>query len=133
MSDTPALDSPLDATLGHEIIEATPDHVRGRCPVTDRVLQPFGTVHGGLYSVIAESLASLGTHLGVADEGGIALGQSNHTQLLRPVREGTVHAHARPRHRGRTSWIWDVDITDDDGALCALSRVTVAVRPARRD
>lgn len=124
---------PLDTTLGHEIVEASPDHMRGRCEVTDRVRQPFGLVHGGLFATMAETLASLGTYLGVADEEKIAVGQSNHTQFLRPVSDGTVYADAHPRHRGRTSWIWDVEITDDAGALCALSRVTIAVRPARRD
>ena len=134
MSNLPeASSSPLDTTLGHEIVEATADRVRSRCAVTDRVRQPFGLVHGGLFATMAETLASLGTHLGVAADDRVVFGQSNHTQFLRPVRDGVVHAEARPRHRGRTSWIWDVDMTDDAGALCALSRVTIAVRPARRD
>ena len=63
-----------------------------------------------------------------AAEGRAAVGLSNHTSFLRPVTEGTVHAVARPRHRGRTTWVWEVELTDDDGRLCALSRVTIAVR-----
>ena len=125
--------SPYDAGLGHEILEASPDLVRGRCPVSERVMQPAGLVHGGALAGIAETLASIGTFLGVGESGSIAVGQSNHTQFLRPIKKGTIHAEGRPRHRGRTSWIWDVEITDDDGALCALSRLTIAVRPARRD
>jgi len=58
------------------------------------------------------------------------MGQSNSTSFLRPVTAGVVHAQARRRHRGRTTWVWDVDFTDDDGRLCATSRVTMAVRPA---
>jgi 1,4-dihydroxy-2-naphthoyl-CoA hydrolase len=42
-----------------------------------------------------------------------------------------VHAEGTPRHRGRTSWIWDIDFTDDEGRVCAMTRVTIAVRPAR--
>ena len=57
------------------------------------------------------------------------MGQSNHTNFLRPVSEGVVHASAQARHRGRTTWVWDVDFTDDGGRLCATSRVTMAVRP----
>ena len=57
------------------------------------------------------------------------MGQSNHTSFLRPVTEGTVHAEGTPIHRGRTTWVWDVDFTDDEGRLCAASRVTMAVRP----
>jgi uncharacterized protein (TIGR00369 family) len=48
---------------------------------------------------------------------------------MRPVSEGTVHAEGRRRHRGRTTWIWDVDFTDAEGRLCASSRVTMAIRP----
>jgi 1,4-dihydroxy-2-naphthoyl-CoA hydrolase len=48
------------------------------------------------------------------------------------VLDGYVHATARRVHRGSTTWVWEVELTDDDGRLCALSRVTMAVRPARR-
>jgi uncharacterized protein (TIGR00369 family) len=58
------------------------------------------------------------------------MGLSNATSFLRPITEGTVHAHARRVHRGRTTWIWDVDIRDDAGHLCAMTRMTIAVRPA---
>ena len=43
--------------------------------------------------------------------------------------EGAVHGEARRRHRGRTTWLWEVDFSDDAGRLCAVSRVTMAVRP----
>ena len=56
---------------------------------------------------------------------------SNSTTFMRPVTAGTVHALATVRHRGRTTWVWDVDFTDDDGKLCATSRVTMAVRAPR--
>jgi uncharacterized protein (TIGR00369 family) len=60
-----------------------------------------------------------------------AMGLSNNTSFLRPITAGTIHAEARVLHRGRTTWLLDVEITDDDGRRCALSRVTIAVRPAR--
>jgi len=62
-------------------------------------------------------------------DGNSAMGQSNATSFLRPVREGTVRARARRVHAGRTTWVWNVDLTDDDERLCAVSRVTIAVRP----
>jgi uncharacterized protein (TIGR00369 family) len=65
----------------------------------------------------------------VYPDGYIAVGMSNQTSFLRPIRHGTIHAEARRRHRGRTTWVWEVDFTDDDGKLCALTRVTMAVRP----
>ena len=60
-----------------------------------------------------------------------AQGLSNQTSFLRPILDGTIHAVARRRHRGRTTWVWEVEITDDEGRLCALVRMTIAVRAAR--
>jgi 1,4-dihydroxy-2-naphthoyl-CoA hydrolase len=57
------------------------------------------------------------------------MGQSNNATFMRPITEGDIHATAHPRHRGRTTWVWDVEVNDDDGRLCGLARVTVAVRP----
>jgi len=65
----------------------------------------------------------------VAEEGNMAQGLSNQTSFLRPILEGTVHATARRRHKGRTTWVWEVEITDDAERLCALVRMTIAVRP----
>ena len=122
--------SSMDSTLGFELIEAGEEVARGRFVVTDRVRQPMGIVHGGAYAAMAESLASATTYLHVSGQGNIAVGQSNHTSFLRPVSSGTVHAEGRRRHRGRTTWVWEVDFTDDEGRLCAITRVTMAVRPA---
>lgn len=120
----------LDGALGFEILDAGEEHARGRFEVRDVVRQPFGIVHGGAYAAMAETLASATTYFAVHDGGDIAVGQSNHTSFLRPVADGTVHAEARCRHRGRTSWIWEVEFTDDAGRLCALSRITLAIRRA---
>ena len=120
----------FDSLYGLELVDASADRVRAQVAVTDRVKQPFGLTHGGVFATIAETLSSIGTLLGVSDSGNVAVGMSNHTTFLRPVREGVIHAEARPRHRGRSAWIWDVDASDDEGRLCAVSRVTIAVRPA---
>jgi len=122
----------FESLLGLELTEVTPELVSGQLAVRGDLLQPFGAVHGGVYASIAESLASRGTFAGVYAEGSLALGQSNNTSFLRPVTEGTLTAVARPLHRGRTSWVWDVEITDEAGRRCAVSRVTVAVRPGLR-
>ena len=119
----------LDDVLGFEFLEADADTAHGRFTVAERTRQPFGIVHGGAYAAFGESIASIATYLQVAEDGDIAVGQSNQTSFLRPVTEGVVTATARRRHRGRTSWIWDVDFTDEQGRLCATTRVTMAVRP----
>jgi len=120
----------FDALYGLELLGHSEDEATARVAVRDAVKQPMGSVHGGLYAAIAESLASLATAAVVMSEGSIAMGLSNATSFLRPITEGTVHAHARRVHRGRTTWIWDVDIRDDAGHLCAMTRMTIAVRPA---
>lgn len=71
----------------------------------------------------------MATAAAVVPGGEIAVGLSNQTSFLRPVTGGTVHAEARRRHRGRTTWVWEVDLTDDEGRLCAIVRMTIAVRP----
>jgi uncharacterized protein (TIGR00369 family) len=123
----------FDALLGLELLECTEELVRAAVPVRAELLQPFGLVHGGVFATIAETLASVGTAVVVFADGNGAMGLSNQTSFLRPITEGTIHGQAVRRHRGRTTWIWDVEITDDAGRLCALSRMTIAVRPLARE
>jgi 1,4-dihydroxy-2-naphthoyl-CoA hydrolase len=118
----------FDALVGLTITELSDGLARGEVPVRSDLLQPYGLVHGGVFAAIAESLASLATAVAVAADGQQAMGQANQTNFLRPITAGTIHGTARARHRGRTSWVWDVEITDDEGRPCALTRMTVAVR-----
>jgi len=119
----------LDLTLGFELTDLGAEHVHARLEIDDRHLQPLGVVHGGVYAALAESLASHATAAAVLPEGHMALGSSNLTNFLRPVSGGAIRADAERLHRGRTTWVWDVRFTDDEGRLCATSRITVAVRP----
>lgn len=121
--------SHLDELIGTEWQESGPEIATGRIEVSDRHLQPFGLVHGGIYAVLAESICSRATAGSVWDDGKFAVGQSNDTSMLRPIRDGHVNAVARRRHAGRTTWVWEVDLLDDAGRLCAVSRITMAVRP----
>ncbi len=123
-------DGPASA-MGLRYEEVTPELVRASLPVTDAVRQPAGIVHGGVYALIAESMCSIGTVSGVWEDGKAGLGMSNNATFLRSVSEGTIHAVARRRHGGRTTWIWDVEMTDDDGRVCAMVRMTIAIRPRR--
>jgi uncharacterized protein (TIGR00369 family) len=118
----------FDAAIGFELLEVTDDLVRARAEVHDGLKQAAGLVHGGVYSSIAESIASLGTFVVAARDGKTAQGMSNQTSFLRPIFDGHIHAVARVRHRGRTTWVWEVDFTDDQDRLCALTRMTIAVR-----
>lgn len=133
-SDSPASDSPvpleetLDGSLGLVTDLLTPELARGHVEVTNATRQRWGIVHGGAYAALAELLASEATDSSVRSNGATARGLANQTSFLRPISSGTVHAEARRRHCGKTTWVWEVDFTDDDDRLCALSLVTIAVR-----
>ena len=123
----PLQSAPFDKLYGLEVLTLGEDEATARVPVRDEIRQPAGLVHGGVYASIAESLASLATTQAVG-EGQLAQGLSTQTSFLRPVTGSTIHASARRRHRGRTTWVWEVDITDDEGRVCVLVRSTIAVR-----
>ncbi len=124
-----AMDRTFDALYGLEILEYGEERVVARVAVRDEIKQPMGLVHGGVYASIAEATTSMATASAVYADGKAAMGLSNNTSFLRPVTSGEyVHATATRRHKGRTTWVWDVDITDDEGRLCATTRMTIAVR-----
>jgi 1,4-dihydroxy-2-naphthoyl-CoA hydrolase len=124
-----AREDAFDATIGFVTDDSTEiGRCTGTLPVEPRVCQPMGIVHGGVYAALAESLASNGTARAVLAGGKVPLGMTNNTSFLRPVSAGSVHAEAVAIHRGRTSWVWNVEMRDDEGRLCATSRVTIAVR-----
>jgi 1,4-dihydroxy-2-naphthoyl-CoA hydrolase len=122
----------LAELIGIEAYEASGEGASARLPVNEQVLQPYGVVHGGAYSTLAETVCSKATDDAVQAEGNTALGQSIQVTFLRPITSGHLNAQARPRHRGRTTWVWDVEIADDEGRLCALAHMTIAVRPRPR-
>jgi 1,4-dihydroxy-2-naphthoyl-CoA hydrolase len=131
VSDTPPWpEGTLDAVLGFETVELGDELARARAKVVDQHKHPFGLVHGGVYAAMAESLASQATYTAVSADGNMAVGLSNFTSFMRPILSGHINAEARRRHRGSTTWVWEVELSDDEGRLCALSRVTMAVRPA---
>lgn len=126
-----AMTTGFDAAVGL-VVDAIDDDwtVRAHADVHDGVKQPAGLVHGGVFASIAESVTSMTTHLAVMGEGRSAQGLSNQTSFLRPILSGVIRAVARVRHRGRTTWVWEVEISDDQDRLCSLVRMTIAVRDA---
>jgi len=131
------LEETLDGLIGTEVLEVGDDFIRGRLAVVNAVRQPYGIVHGGAMAALAEALTSMATAQGVAPEGAVAMGQELSASWMRPISSGHVNALARVRRKGRSAWNWEVEMTDDEGRLCALLRATIAVRPAasreRRD
>ncbi len=114
----------LDATLGLQVVSATPDEIVATMEITPKHHQPYGIVHGGVYCAIAESVASISgvvwlTHTGLGSQ---AVGVNNSTDFLKSVPAGTITATSTPVHRGKRQQLWQVDMVAD-GQLLATSRV----------
>lgn len=119
----------FDELVGTEWLSDDPDDARVRLSVRDQLRQPVGPMHGGVMSTIVESICSKAAAGAVYDEGKIALGQSISMNFIRPVLEGSIEVRARARHRGRTTWVWDAEVRNDEGKVCALGQMTIAIRP----
>lgn len=118
----------FDALYGLELTECSDEVSKGRLEVRDELRQLGGPVHGGIYAAIADALAVRGTAAGVSSDNKLAVGLANQITVLHPIESGTVHGTAIRRHRGRTTWVWEVELADDAGRLCVAGRVTVSVR-----
>jgi uncharacterized protein (TIGR00369 family) len=124
--------SPFDALVGTEWVSDDPDDARVRIAFRDELRQPVGLMHGGVMLTLIESVCSRATTLAVVDDGMVAMGQSINVSYLRPIAEGRAEVVARARHRGRTSWVWQVEVRDAEERVCALGQMTIAVRPIRK-
>ncbi|RDH79070.1 PaaI family thioesterase [Mycolicibacterium moriokaense] len=115
----------FDSELGLRYIEVTPDGGRAELEIHDKLLQPWGIVHGGVYCSIIESLASVSGAVWLADQGGgeTVVGVNNNTDFLRAISSGTVTAVSTPIHRGRRQQLWLIEITDDKDRVVARGQV----------
>lgn len=97
--------------------------------VDHRTHQPFGLLHGGASVVLAETLGSMASYLCIDTKKFYCVGIEVNANHLRGVRSGRVSAVAKPVHMGRTTHVWDIRLTDDNGKLNCISRLTIAVVP----
>jgi 1,4-dihydroxy-2-naphthoyl-CoA hydrolase len=121
--------SHFDDLIGTEWLSHDPDDARVRISMREELAQPFGLMHGGVMSSLVESVCSWATAGAVYDDGMAAMGQSISVSFIRPITEGGAEVRARARHRGRSTWVWDAEVRNDEGKLCALAQMTIAVRP----
>ena len=114
-------------TLDIEITHVTPEEVRATMPVTSKVHQPYGILHGGASVVLAETVASVGASVSVDLEKQRAVGLEINANHLRAKRDGTLEAVATPLHKGRTTQLWQIEIRDEEDKLVCVSRCTLAI------
>ncbi|MCK7553869.1 hotdog fold thioesterase [Chitinophaga sedimenti] len=117
----------MGAHLGMEFTEIGPDYLRAMMPVDHRTVQPYGLLHGGASAALAETVGSVAAALVLNPEKQLAVGLEINANHIRGVREGYVHAIAKPLHLGGSTHVWEIKITDDHHKLVCVSRLTVAV------
>ena len=113
--------------LGIEMIELGDDFIKARMPVDHRTHQPMGLLHGGASVALAETLGSTGAMFCVDLAKFNVVGLEINANHIRSVRDGWVIGTARPLHRGRTTQLWEIRITDAADKLVCISRLTMAV------
>jgi 1,4-dihydroxy-2-naphthoyl-CoA hydrolase len=118
----------FDNLYGLEVLDLGRQRARARVPVRDRLKDDRGHVRAGVYAAVAEGLVTFATRRAVEPEGKLAAALSLQTSFVEPIAEGSISVVADVRHRGRTTWVWEVEISDDRRSPCAFCRVTVAVR-----
>ena len=118
------------AHLGIEFLEVGDDFIRARVPVDSRTRQPAGILHGGVSVVLAETLGSCGAAL-ASPAGHRAVGLDINANHIRSASEGWVIGVARAIHIGRTTHVWQIDLTNEQGQLTCVSRITMAILALR--
>lgn len=119
----------LMETLGIEFTEIGDNFIVARMPVTSRVHQPDGVLHGGASVALAESVGSSGAYFFLNSEEIVIRGIEIAANHVKSVRDGYVYAHASIVHKGRTTQLWQIKITNEEGALVSLVKLTTLTLP----
>jgi len=125
------LSNTLMETLSIKVTEIGDDYVVAKMPVTPAVHQPDGILHGGASVALAESVGSIATYLFVDTEKFFVRGLEISANHLKSIKDGFVTATAKPIHKGRTTQLWEIKITDDAGNLISLCKLTAIVLPKK--
>lgn len=125
--DRNQLEGTMIQALGIEILELTPERVVATMPVHPATRQPAGLLHGGASVALAETVASIGTWNLIDKEKQAAVGLEINANHVSGKRDGLVTAVGLPLHKGRTTMVWDIRITDEDSKLICVSRCTIAI------
>ena len=115
--------------LEMDLLEIGNDYLTGRMPINHKTVQPMKILHGGANVALAETLGSIGSWMMIDPEKQICVGQSITANHLRPGTKGFANAKATIIHRGKTSHLWNIDITNDEGKLLCVCRLTMAIVP----
>ncbi|MCK2148179.1 MULTISPECIES: hotdog fold thioesterase [Marinobacter] len=131
---TPNLESFMESSkntavghMGIEYLEVGDDYVKGRMPVDERTVQPFGILHGGASVLLAETLGSMAANCCLKNPDTVAVGLDINANHLRPVSKGWVYGTAHALHIGSTTQVWEIRLENEEGKPTCISRLTMAV------
>jgi 1,4-dihydroxy-2-naphthoyl-CoA hydrolase len=127
MTDLKNFQGTVMELLGIEHREVTKEKIVLTMPVTPKTHQPWGSLHGGVSVVLAETAATMGATMNIDQEKQLAVGIEINASHIRPKREGIITATATPVHIGHTASVWAIRITDEKDNLICLSRCTLAI------
>lgn len=122
----------LMETLDIEFTEVGEDYLIARMPVTPKVHQPDGILHGGASVALAESVGSLASFVFLNNKDFFIRGIEISANHVRSIKEGYVYAKASFLHKGRTTQLWNIAITDDAGNLISVVKLTTIALPKQK-
>lgn len=114
----------LMETLDIEFVAVGEDFLTAKMPVTSKVHQPYGIMHGGATAAIAETVGSCASAFFLNDPTKIINGIELSINHIKSIREGTVFATAKAIHKGRTTHLWEIRVEDEEGNLISICKLT---------
>jgi 1,4-dihydroxy-2-naphthoyl-CoA hydrolase len=123
-----AVNTGIHAALDIKLVSASPDEVVFEMPITSKVHQPLGILHGGASAVLAESAASVGAFLNCDQATQYAVGVDLNISHLRSRSSGRLRARAVPVRKGRSIHVWSIELEDEAGERVAIALCTLAIR-----
>ena len=126
-----SIQNTMTSTIGIEITDIDNDFICGKMPVDERTIQPFGLLHGGASTALAETLGSIAGGIKVYPNNETVVGIEINANHLKSARDGWVYGKATPIRIGKKIQVWNIEITDDSGDLICVSRLTLAVIPKK--
>ncbi|MGB3590400.1 MAG: hotdog fold thioesterase [Nonlabens sp.] len=121
----------LMETLDISYVDVGSDYLTARMPVTSKVHQPDGVLHGGATAALAESVGSAATYIFMDQEKFMIRGLEITANHLKSVRDGYIYATARFIHKGRTTQLWEIKITNDADQLVSLCKLSTIALPKK--
>ena len=126
-----SIQNTMSSTIGIEITDIDNDFISGKMPVDERTIQPFGLLHGGASTALAETLGSIAGGIKVYPNNETVVGIEINANHLKSARDGWVYGKATPIRIGKKIQVWNIEISNDSGDLICVSRLTLAVIPKK--